>query len=1059
MRSDRGGQAWVRWGRLLAVAAVLGCVDGASLALEELVPPASLKVTPVGMNAIRVEWDDVGGTTVQFYRVERRENLQGPFRTLTRVNRTSGRVILLDTSVEPETFYGYRVVSVDGLGNESTSSVVEGGRTPSRPGIEVRTLSLVPPEISDPDGYVVVIEGPEQARFPIAVNASVRRVPLPVGSYTVRLDGVSAACRPRPGESLTRSVTVTDQGTATVAAVTFAITCRDPTRGEIAVGVSITGDQVPPGTSFTIDVAGIAADASLPESQRVYSRLLTFGASGGLTLLENLRPGQFVLTLGPVPTACLREGSETRRVTTLPLSTDSVLFRLRCGSAAPNTPPVANPNGPYRADVNEPIAFSSAGSTDPDGAIVSYAWDFGDQTSASGASPTKAFAVAGTYTVRLTVTDDRGATASATTTATIGNQPPVAKAGGPYVGVVGTAVAFSGAGSSDPDGTITSYAWTFGDGTTGTGATFSHTYTAAGTFTVSLTVTDNRGATATDQTTATIAPAGSSGGVRWTNTFGTVDQGNQLLPLTLKLDLSEDLPATPGPEALERWIVDNLSWNPAVLRFHSFSFGPGASGSVDVNEAVGQGRLKIFGIQAAGSSTGVLTLGTVRFSIVGAAGARTTTSTTLGVLLGTAATGRFDYLSVVTVDEATFTVGGAPAPTGTVRGTVSRAGGGAIAGATVNVTPGGNTTTNAQGQYTVAGVPVGSGTVRVSGLPSGCTAPADRPYAVASAGQTVAVDFTVTCSAPPSGGTVTGTVTRSTGGAAGGATVTVTPGGTTSADASGRYTVGNVPVGSGTVSVSNLPSGCTAPAPKPYTIATAGETVTVDFSVTCSAPPAVGTVTGTVTRSTGGAIAGATVTVNPGGTGTTNASGQYTVANVPVGSGTVAVSGLPGGCTAPAAKPYTIATAGLTVTVDFAVDCGSSSPNSFRGRWTVSGNTATLEFRLNVTQGTIGSMQVTLNLSSPRLQYTSFGPAATPELGNPQATNPPATTITLGGFTTDPAGRSGDLGVIRLIFTILPGGPTTVTPTLTGFGALRPDFTNITGTFQGNVSVDALTLP
>jgi PKD repeat protein len=63
-------------------------------------------------------------------------------------------------------------------------------------------------------------------------------------------------------------------------------------------------------------------------------------------------------------------------------------------------------------------------------------------------------------------------------------------------------VSFNGSASSDPDGTISSYAWTFGDGGTGSGVTASHTYTTAGTFTAKLTVTDNLGATAS--TTATI---------------------------------------------------------------------------------------------------------------------------------------------------------------------------------------------------------------------------------------------------------------------------------------------------------------------------------------------------------------------------------------------------------------------------------------------------------------------------------------------------------------------------------------------------------------------------
>ena len=71
--------------------------------------------------------------------------------------------------------------------------------------------------------------------------------------------------------------------------------------------------------------------------------------------------------------------------------------------------------------------------------------------------------------------------------------------------ITGRTVTFSGAGSSDPDGTIAGYAWSFGDGTTGTGATPSHTYAADGTFTVTLTVTDDDGATGTTTRSVTVA--------------------------------------------------------------------------------------------------------------------------------------------------------------------------------------------------------------------------------------------------------------------------------------------------------------------------------------------------------------------------------------------------------------------------------------------------------------------------------------------------------------------------------------------------------------------------
>ncbi len=65
----------------------------------------------------------------------------------------------------------------------------------------------------------------------------------------------------------------------------------------------------------------------------------------------------------------------------------------------------------------------------------------------------------------------------------------------------------SAAGSSDVDGTIVSYAWAFGDGTTGSGVDVSHTYAAAGTYPVTLTVTDDDGATGQAGGTVTVAPA------------------------------------------------------------------------------------------------------------------------------------------------------------------------------------------------------------------------------------------------------------------------------------------------------------------------------------------------------------------------------------------------------------------------------------------------------------------------------------------------------------------------------------------------------------------------
>lgn len=88
-----------------------------------------------------------------------------------------------------------------------------------------------------------------------------------------------------------------------------------------------------------------------------------------------------------------------------------------------------------------------------------------------------------------------------------GNQAPTADANGPYTGTAGVAVTFDGSASSDPDGTIVSYAWAFGDGGTGSGVSPTHVYAASGTYNVTLTVTDDGGLPGTDTTTATIVAA------------------------------------------------------------------------------------------------------------------------------------------------------------------------------------------------------------------------------------------------------------------------------------------------------------------------------------------------------------------------------------------------------------------------------------------------------------------------------------------------------------------------------------------------------------------------
>ncbi|UZN04309.1 PKD domain-containing protein [Cellulomonas sp. S1-8] len=153
-------------------------------------------------------------------------------------------------------------------------------------------------------------------------------------------------------------------------------------------------------------------------------------------------------------------------------------------------------------------AFDAAGSSDPDGALVSWDWDFGDGTTATGPTAEREFTAAGTYTVTLTVTDDDGRTGTTAQDVTVALAAPEASFA--LTSALRT-VQVDGSASGDPDGTVVAWDWTFGDGATASGPTASHTFTTAGTHTVSLTVTDDSGLTATMDRTVEIALAAPSG--------------------------------------------------------------------------------------------------------------------------------------------------------------------------------------------------------------------------------------------------------------------------------------------------------------------------------------------------------------------------------------------------------------------------------------------------------------------------------------------------------------------------------------------------------------------
>ncbi|MCD6573676.1 MAG: PKD domain-containing protein [Thermoplasmata archaeon] len=160
-----------------------------------------------------------------------------------------------------------------------------------------------------------------------------------------------------------------------------------------------------------------------------------------------------------------------------------------------NVPPVANftwhPANPTDLDI---VHFTDL-SYDSDGSIVNWTWNFGDGSYAYGQNPQHRYADDGTYNVTLTVRDDDGATNSTTKQIVVSNVPPVANfIYSPSNPTDLDIVHFTDL-SYDNDGFIVNWTWSFGDGEISYEQNPSHKYADDGTYNVTLTVTDDDGAT------------------------------------------------------------------------------------------------------------------------------------------------------------------------------------------------------------------------------------------------------------------------------------------------------------------------------------------------------------------------------------------------------------------------------------------------------------------------------------------------------------------------------------------------------------------------------------
>ena len=153
---------------------------------------------------------------------------------------------------------------------------------------------------------------------------------------------------------------------------------------------------------------------------------------------------------------------------------------------------------PPSPQAGQTVAFDAATSTNNGSACLtqcSYAWSFGDGTTAIGLTTTKVFNTSGTFPVTLTVTDPRGASTSRTQSVTVAAPTPPTGTFtvSPTPAPTNVDVFFNASSVQWAGRTITGYEWDFGDGTRGSGVTTTHRFSGVGTYSVILTVTDSAG--------------------------------------------------------------------------------------------------------------------------------------------------------------------------------------------------------------------------------------------------------------------------------------------------------------------------------------------------------------------------------------------------------------------------------------------------------------------------------------------------------------------------------------------------------------------------------------
>jgi hypothetical protein len=412
------------------------------------------------------------------------------FMTVTTTGPTTGNIHLAPASTDVGDYF-------------ATVNATDGSRTGSTSfSIRVTAVQVNPPTL-DPIGNKTVNEG-ECIAFTVTATTvsgtpAVFSVTPSTPGPSMTPDGHFNWCTTEANGlgAYPMTVCATDTALGSFACETFYITVLEINQPPV---LNPIGDKTA-SLGVPLTFTATATDPDLPQFPLRFT--LDPGAPAGATI--NIDTGSFSWT----PTA-MGTFFVTIRVTDsmTPVMSDAETIAIVVGSPPPTLQPIAN------MTLNEgEIATQTIAGSDPDNVPLTFTKVSGPLfMTVTTTSPTSGqirlepgFADASLYGALVrasngTLFDQESFTILVQNVC----RTPIANAGGPYAGLVGTPEGFNGAGSSDPDGGVLTYAWDFGDGSTGTGPTPSHTYTVPATYLVTLRVTNPCGLFDDDVVVATM---------------------------------------------------------------------------------------------------------------------------------------------------------------------------------------------------------------------------------------------------------------------------------------------------------------------------------------------------------------------------------------------------------------------------------------------------------------------------------------------------------------------------------------------------------------------------